>query len=41
MTHDIQAVVARGMCVGCGACSVRTSGAIPVTVAGIAPLRSR
>lgn len=32
MTHDIRDVVDRGMCVGCGACAVRTSGAIPVTI---------
>jgi coenzyme F420 hydrogenase subunit beta len=30
--HGIREVVARGMCVGCGACGVRTSGAIPVTL---------
>ena len=32
MAHGIEEVVSRGMCVGCGACSVRTSGAIPVTI---------
>ncbi|WP_353814415.1 Coenzyme F420 hydrogenase/dehydrogenase, beta subunit C-terminal domain [Agromyces sp. SYSU T00266] len=32
MTHGIEQVVERGMCIGCGACSVRTSGAIPVTI---------
>jgi hypothetical protein len=32
MTHRIEDVVARGMCVGCGACAVRTAGAIPVTI---------
>ena len=32
MTHRIEDVVARGMCVGCGACAVRTGGAIPVTI---------
>ena len=32
MTHRIEDVVARGMCVGCGACAVRTTGAIPVTI---------
>ena len=32
MTHGIEQVVQRGMCVGCGACAVRTSGAIPVTI---------
>ncbi|MDY0910392.1 Coenzyme F420 hydrogenase/dehydrogenase, beta subunit C-terminal domain [Microbacterium sp. CFBP9034] len=32
MTHGIQEVVGRGMCVGCGSCSARTSGAIPVTI---------
>ena len=30
--HQIDDVVARGMCVGCGACGVATSGAIPVTL---------
>lgn len=30
MSHTIGDVVARGMCVGCGGCSIRTSGAIPV-----------
>ena len=30
MAHTIEDVVARGMCVGCGGCSIRTSGAIPV-----------
>ena len=30
MAHTIGDVVARGMCVGCGGCSIRTSGAIPV-----------
>lgn len=29
---SIERVVANGMCVGCGACSARTGGAIPVTV---------
>ena len=32
MTHRIEDVVARGMCVGCGACAVRTGGAISVTL---------
>lgn len=32
MTHGISEVVERGMCVGCGSCAVRTSGAIPVTI---------
>lgn len=32
MAHSIEDVVARGMCVGCGGCAVRTSGAIPVTL---------
>lgn len=32
VTHGIEQVVDRGMCVGCGACAVRTSGAIPVTI---------
>ena len=30
MAHTIGDVVAQGMCVGCGGCSIRTSGAIPV-----------
>lgn len=30
--HTIRDVVARGMCVGCGACSVRTGGAVRVTL---------
>jgi coenzyme F420 hydrogenase subunit beta len=30
--HDIEEVIAGGMCVGCGACSVATSGAISVTI---------
>lgn len=30
--HTIEDVVARGMCVGCGACSVRTNGKIPLTL---------
>lgn len=30
MTHTIRDVVSRGMCVGCGGCSIRTAGAIPV-----------
>lgn len=32
MGHGIEDVVARGMCIGCGGCSVRTSGAIPVVL---------
>jgi coenzyme F420 hydrogenase subunit beta len=32
MVHRIEEVVERGMCVGCGACGVATSGAIPVTL---------
>ena len=32
MGHGIEEVVARGMCVGCGGCSIRTSGAITVTL---------
>ncbi len=32
MAHGITEVVDRKMCIGCGACSVRTSGAIPVTL---------
>ena len=32
MPHDIKAVIERGMCVGCGACSLATGGAIPVTL---------
>lgn len=32
MTHDIEKVISCGMCVGCGACSVRTGGAVPVTI---------
>ena len=32
MPHGITEVVDRQMCVGCGACSIRTSGAIPVTL---------
>jgi coenzyme F420 hydrogenase subunit beta len=30
MAHTIREVVARGMCVGCGGCSIVTAGAIPV-----------
>ncbi|WP_168209121.1 Coenzyme F420 hydrogenase/dehydrogenase, beta subunit C-terminal domain [Agromyces intestinalis] len=30
--HRIEEVVARGMCVGCGACAVRTDGRVPVTI---------
>lgn len=30
MTHTIREVVDGGMCVGCGGCSIRTGGAIPV-----------
>ncbi|MBM7502743.1 Coenzyme F420 hydrogenase/dehydrogenase, beta subunit C-terminal domain [Agromyces aurantiacus] len=30
MAHTISDVVARGMCVGCGGCAIRTGGAIPV-----------
>ncbi|WP_395244566.1 Coenzyme F420 hydrogenase/dehydrogenase, beta subunit C-terminal domain [Agromyces sp. MMS24-K17] len=30
--HTIEDVVARGMCVGCGACSVRTDGRVSVTI---------
>ena len=32
MPHRIEDVVDRGMCVGCGACGVATSGAIPITL---------
>jgi hypothetical protein len=32
MTHTIEDTVARGMCIGCGACSVATNGAIPLTL---------
>lgn len=32
MTFDIDDVIARDMCVGCGGCSVVTGGAIPVTL---------
>lgn len=32
MEFGVEEVIDRGMCVGCGACSVRTSGAIPVTI---------
>ena len=32
MAHGITEVIDRNMCIGCGACSVRTSGAIPVTL---------
>lgn len=31
-THTIRDVVAGGMCVGCGACSIRTGGAVRVTI---------
>jgi coenzyme F420 hydrogenase subunit beta len=30
--HRIEDVIGRGMCVGCGACSVATGGKIPVTI---------
>ncbi|MET4157288.1 Coenzyme F420 hydrogenase/dehydrogenase, beta subunit C-terminal domain [Agromyces sp. PvR057] len=30
MAHGIEETVARGICIGCGACSVATGGAIPV-----------
>lgn len=30
MTHRIEEVVRRGMCIGCGACSAATGGAIPI-----------
>ena len=30
MTHTIENTVARGMCIGCGTCSVATGGAIPL-----------
>lgn len=30
--HTIREVVARGMCIGCGACSVATQGRIPLTL---------
>ena len=32
MAHEIEQVVERGICIGCGACSVRTGGRIPVTI---------
>ena len=32
MVYGIEDVVAGGLCVGCGACSVATSGAIPITI---------
>jgi coenzyme F420 hydrogenase subunit beta len=32
VAHRIEDVVDRGMCIGCGACGVATSGAIPVTL---------
>ena len=32
VTHGIEQVIERGMCVGCGACGVRSSGAVPVTI---------
>lgn len=32
MSFTIEDVVARGMCIGCGGCAVRTSGAVPVTI---------
>ncbi|MCR4513031.1 Coenzyme F420 hydrogenase/dehydrogenase, beta subunit C-terminal domain [Aeromicrobium sp. 50.2.37] len=32
MTHRIEEVLSRGMCVGCGGCSVATRGAIPITI---------
>ena len=32
MTHTIEDTVDRGMCIGCGACSVATNGAIPLTL---------
>ena len=33
MAHTISDVVEQGMCVGCGGCSIRTAGAIPVRIA--------
>lgn len=30
MTHRIEETIARGMCIGCGACSVASGGAIPI-----------
>ena len=35
MAHGIAQVVERGMCVGCGACSIRTGGAISVALGPI------
>lgn len=32
MTHRIEEVIDRGMCIGCGACGVATSGAIPISI---------
>jgi coenzyme F420-reducing hydrogenase beta subunit len=32
MAHTIEDSVARGICIGCGACSVATGGAIPLTL---------
>lgn len=32
MAHRIEETVARGICIGCGACSFATSGAIPVRI---------
>jgi coenzyme F420-reducing hydrogenase beta subunit len=32
MAHTIEDTVARGICIGCGACSVATRGAIPLTL---------
>jgi len=39
--HRIEETVARGMCVGCGACSVATRGAIPVTIGRYGVMQAR